>query len=395
MYDFSTKISRKGTGSFKWDFMYATNPNVAEGVVPLSVADMEFKKPPELVNGLKKYLDEIILGYTGPTDEYKKTVKQWMKEKHNWEIETDWIINTAGVVPALYNSVREFTEPGDGVIILTPVYYPFFNAIREQGRKVVECELIETNGYYTIDFEKLEKLSKDKANKVFLLCSPHNPVGRVWKKEELNKIKEIVLNSELLLWSDEIHFDLIMPGYEHTVLQSIDEKLADRMITFTAPSKTFNIAGMGLSNIIIKNPEIRERFKKARDIAGCGPFTTLGYKACEICYKECGNWLDECIKVVDTNQRFVKDFFEANHPEIKAPLIEGTYLQWMDFRALKMEHKALEEFMTQKAQVFLDEGYIFGKGGEGFERINLAAPTSVIKENLERLSLALKGLPKT
>ena len=392
IYDFTTKISRKNLGSLKWDLMYSQNPEVGNEVVPLSVADMEFKNPPELIEGLKKYLDETVLGYTGPTEEYKKTVKKWMKDRHQWDIETDWIINTAGVVPAVFNAVREFTKPGDGVIIITPVYYPFFMAIKNQERKIIECELLEKDGYYTIDFEKLEKLSKDKNNKALLFCSPHNPVGRVWKKDELQKIKDIVLKSDLMLWSDEIHFDLIMPGYEHTVFQSIDEELADKTITFTAPSKTFNIAGMGMSNIIIKNPDIRERFTKSRDITSGMPFTTLGYKACEICYKECGKWLDDCIKVIDKNQRIVKDFFEVNYPEIKAPLIEGTYLQWIDFRALKMDHKAMEEFMIHKAQIFFDEGYIFGDGGIGFERINLAAPSSVIQESLERLSKALKDL---
>ncbi len=391
-YDFTTKISRANTGSLKWDAMYSINPSVDKSVVPLSTADMEFKNPPELIAGLKKYLDEAVLGYTGPTEEYKKTVQEWMRDRHNWNIETDWIVNTSGVVPALYNAVKEFTQPGDGVIIFTPVYYPFFSAINRQGRKVVECELSETDGYYTIDFDKLKKLCTDKNNKVLLICSPHNPVGRVWKKEELQHIKDIALNSKVSVWSDEIHFDIIMPGYKHTVLQSLDEKLADRMITFTAPSKTFNTAGLGISNIIIKNPEMRARFKKAQEEGIGTPFTALGYKACEICYKECGKWLEKCITVIDKNQRAVKDFFETRRPEIKAPLIEGTYLQWLDFRALKMEAEALENFMTQKAHIFFNEGYIFGNGGKGFERINLAAPVSVILEMLERLDKVLDGV---
>ncbi|WP_038106807.1 PatB family C-S lyase [Treponema pedis] len=390
MYDFTTKISRKNTGSLKWDLMYSVNSDIGDEIVPLSVADMEFKNPPELIAGLKKALDETVLGYTGPTEEYKKTVKNWMRERHNWEIETDWIVPVSGVVPALYNAVREFTKPGEGVIIITPVYYPFFKAVNLQNRKIAECGLSEKNGNYTIDFDKLENLSKDKNNKALLFCSPHNPVGRVWKKEELQRVKDIILNSDLLLFSDEIHFDLIMPGYKHTVFQSLDTRLADRTVTFTAPSKTFNIAGMGISNIIIKNPDMRERFIKARDISSGMPTTPLGYKACEICYKECAKWLDECIKIIDKNQRNVKEFFEKEYPEIKAPLIEGTYLQWLDFRALKMDYKDLENFMIYKAQVFFDEGYIFGDGGKGFERINLAAPSSVISESLERLIGALK-----
>ncbi|MEL3900034.1 MalY/PatB family protein [Treponema phagedenis] len=393
-YDFTTKVNRKGQGSYKWQDMYKKNPNVSEGVVPLSVADMEFLTQPELKAGLKKTIDEMILGYTGPTSEYKTAVISWMQRRHNFHIEADWIVNTAGVVPAVFTGIREFTNEGDGVIIMSPVYYPFYNAIKLQNRNIVDCPLIEKDGYYTIDYKLFDELARNPKNKILLFCSPHNPVGRVWKKEELEKLSDLIIKNDLLLLSDEIHFDLVMPNYKHTVFQTLSDDLAEKTLTFTAPSKTFNIAGMGLSNAIIKNKELRTRFIAALDTISASPMTALGFKACEIVYNECEQWLEECLKVIDTNQRLLHTWFKANHPAIKAPLIEGTYLQWVDFRALGLDNESLENFMIHEAELFLDEGYIFGKNGSGFERFNLAAPTKILEEALDRLDRALKKLGK-
>lgn len=389
-YDFTTRVNRQGQGSYKWEDMYAKKENISAGVVPLSVADMEFKNAPEIIEGLKSYLDEVVLGYTMPTKQYNDAVVGWMKRRHNFHIEPEWIVNTAGVVPAFFNAIRSFTNEGDGVIIMSPVYYPFYNAIEKQNRKIVDCPLLEKDGYYTIDYDKFETLAKEASNKILLFCSPHNPVGRVWKKEELQRLAEIILANDLLLLSDEIHFDLIMPGYEQVVFQTISEELAEKTITFTAPSKTFNLAGMGMSNTIIKNEELRKVFKEGIDEISAMPTTALGYKSCEIAYNECEEWLDECIQVIDKNQRVMKAFFEEKYPQIKCPLIEGTYLQWVDFNALGMTPEEQETFMTQEAELFLDEGYIFGDGGKGYERFNLAAPTEVIEEALARLDKALQ-----
>lgn len=391
-YDFTAKLNRAGSGSRKWDAMYAVNPQTAPGVVPLSVADMEFKMPPELTEGLKQYLDTAALGYTEETPAYLEAVQRWMLKRHKWHINPEWIVPTAGVVPAIFSAVRAFTEPGDGVIILTPVYHPFFKAVHLQGRTPALCSLQEHDGHYTIDFEKLARLAADPHNKALLFCSPHNPVGRVWTKEELQKVQDIVLQHNLYLFSDEIHFDIIMPGYEHTVFQSLSDELAERTVTFTAPSKTFNIAGLGISNIVITNEKMRKRFLEEQERGSGSLFTALSYKACEICYTQCSAWLDALLSVIDSNQRLAQRFFQEHHPEIKAPLIEGTYLQWLDFRSLGMDHHTLERFMTQTAQVFFNEGYIFGEEGRGFERMNLAAPASVLTETLERLSGALAQL---
>lgn len=393
-YDFKTRVNRKGQGSLKWKDMYEKKRDVSEGVVPLSVADMEFKHPEELIAGLKEHIENTVLGYTGPTDEFKQSVVNWMQRRHNFKIEKDWIVNTSGVVPAFFNAIREFTKEGDAVIIMSPVYYPFYNAIKLQNREIVDCPLVEKDGYYTINYELFDELSKNSKNKILLFCSPHNPVGRVWKKEELEKLADIIKKNDVLLLSDEIHFDLIMPGYEHTVFQTIDEEMAERTITFTAPSKSFNIAGMGMSNIIIKNKDLRERFIKALESISAIPTTAVGYKACQIAYDKCEQWLDECIDVIDGNQRLVNSFFEKRFNNIKAPLIEGTYLQWVDFRSLGFDKEKLEKFMIEEAELFLDEGYIFGKNGEGYERFNLAVPTEVLEEALERLDKALNRLKK-
>lgn len=390
-YDFETLVNRKHQGSEKWEFMYALKKDVPSDIVPLSVADMEFKNPPEIIEGLKSYLDEVILGYTMPTDDFYNSVISWMKRRHNFEVKKEWIVNTSGVVPAIFNGIRKFSNEGDGVIIMSPVYYPFYDAIRLQNRKIVDCPLIEKDGYYTINYELFDKLSSDKNNKILLFCSPHNPVGRVWKREELNKLKDTIIKNDLILLSDEIHFDIIMPGYEHTVFQTIDEELSNRTITFTSQSKTFNLAGMGLSNIIIKNDELRKIFKKGLEEISHSVFTTLGYKACEIGYNKSEEWLEEFLKVIDRNQKYVNEYFKTHHKDIKANLIEGTYLQWIDFRNLGLDKNELEKFMI-KNNLFLDEGYIFGDKGIGFERINLAVPFDVLKSALERLSEGLKKL---
>ena len=388
-YDFQTVTNRRYTGSMKWDQMLFDNPKLGEDIVPLSVADMEFVNPPEVKRGLKDYIDHMILGYTGPTDSYYDAVIHWMDRRHNYKIEKEWVLQTPGVVNAFFNAVRQFTEEGDGVIVMGPVYYPFYLSAERNNRRIVNCPLIETEGYYRMDYEKIKEAASKEENKILLFCSPHNPVGRVWKKEELEKLAEIILKNDLIVVSDEIHNDLIMPGYEHTVFQNVDSRIQDRIITCTAPSKTFNLAGLGISNIIIPDKDLRERF--AEGLLKQGTFNTMmGYKACEIVYNECEEWLDQCIEAVDKNQKLVKKFFEENFPEIKAPLIEGTYLQWVDFRSLGLSKEELEALMKVEAQLYLDEGYIFGEEGIGFERINLACPKKVIEDALERLRKALE-----
>lgn len=391
-YDFETLLSRKNQGSYKWEQMYGWNPNVGEDVVPLSVADMEIKTAPEIIEGLKDFLDNAILGYTGPYASFIQAVKTWCETHYGYTFEKEWLINTPGVVNAFYGAVNAFTEEEDSVIIFRPVYYPFSMAIEENKRNLVNCPLIEKDRYYSIDFEKFEELSKDPKVKLLIFCNPHNPVGRVWTKEELTKVAEICIKNNIIIVSDEIHCDLIMPGNKFTSMMTIKNGIEDRLITCFAPSKTFNLAGLATSNIIVPNKELREKYFKTLSIMKNTQVNILGYKACEIAYNQCDEWLKELLQVLDNNQKIVKNFFEENFPKIKAPLIEGTYLMWVNFKALGLSNEELEKFMHMEAEFFTDEGYIFGDEGNGYERINLAAPTHVIEKALARLGYALKKI---
>ncbi|AZP03972.1 MalY/PatB family protein [Jeotgalibaca ciconiae] len=389
-YDFTTLVDRKNTGSAKWEQMADWNSKVAPDTVPLSIADMELKNPPEIIEGLKEYLDETILGYTLPYPSFYKAVVNWQKKRHNWTIEPEWIINTQGVVAAFYAAIRAFSNKGDGIIVFRPVYYPFLQAIEDNERTEVNVPLIETDGHYTIDFDAFEEVAAKAENKILIFCSPHNPVGRVWTKEELQKLAEIIIQHDLLLISDEIWYDFIMPGHTHTVTTTAHPQLKKQTITCTAPSKSFNLAGLGLSNIIIEDPKIRERFRSEIEKVRGDMINIFGFKACEIAYTKSEAWLDELLTLIKNNHQVVHDFFQEKFPKIKAPFPEGTYLQWLDFRALALSDEELEQFLHQEAEFFTDEGYIFGEEGSGFERINVALPTDVLKTQLYKLEAALK-----
>jgi putative C-S lyase len=386
-YDFETVVKRKNVGSFKWDQIEKLNPDIGDDVVPLSVADMEFKNAPEIIEGLKSYLDNSVLGYTGATEAYYDSVIRWMDRKHGFCPKKEWFVETAGVVPGLGQMVPAFTEPEDAVLIMTPVYYPFRMVVEKSGRKLVTSELVINGNTYDIDFDDFEAKAKDPDVKLFILCSPHNPIGRVWTKEELEKIAEICLGNGVFILSDEIHFDLIMPGFEHVSMGTFKEEYLNNCAICTAPSKTFNLAGFQTSNIFIPNKEMREKIESAK---GYHSLNILGYKACEIAYNHCEKWLDELLTVIYDNKNYVEDFMEKNLPEIKVYELQGTYLQWLDFNALGMDYNQLGTFMHHKAQLFMDEGYIFGDGGRGFERINLACPKWVIKNSMDRLLQAIK-----
>ena len=389
-YDFKTLVSRKTVGSSKWDSMVKNNGNISYDIVPFSVADMEFINAPEIKEGLKKYIDSTILGYTGATENYYKSICNWMERRHNWKINKEWIVEFEGVVPAIHTIVQAITNEGDGVMVMTPVYYPFYKSIRNHNRKIIETELKLDNNKYEINFEDLLEKAKNPNTKMLILCNPHNPVGRVWSEKELRKIGKICIDNNIIVVSDEIHFDLIMPGYKHTVFANICDEFKEISITCTAPSKTFNLAGLQTSNIVIANSKMREKVRTFHEKNGHFSLNILGYKACEIAYNECEEWLNELIGILETNKKLVEDFIETNIPEVKVIPLEGTYLQWLDFRALEIDHKNLEKFMQNEALLFLDEGYIFGIGGQGFERINLACPTSVLESALNRLLDAVK-----
>ena len=294
------------------------------------------------------------------------------------------------MVPALFASVAEFTKPDESVILFTPVYRPFYMAVEENNRALVECPLILSEGpHYDIDFDLFEKLATEPKNTMVILCSPHNPSGRVWTKEELTRIAEIAVKHNLIVVADEIHHDLIMPGSTHTVFETISDEVAARTITCTSPSKSFNLAGTQFSNIIVSNPELRGRLEKRlqdRETTSCNP---ISFKACELAYSKGGAWLDSCIKAVDANQRLLLDFFATKHPRVKLEPITGTYLQWLDFRDLGLAPEELDHLLQFEAQVFFTDGVFFGEAAQGFKRWNLAAPRIEIEEALDRLDVAL------
>lgn len=392
IYDFESKVERPE--SIKWANMRKACPEAEGDVIPLSTADMEFKMAPEIVQGLQEYLDHAVLGYSKPSDDYWQAVMEWMDERHGFQFDPSWTSIVSGVVPALYQAVKSFSAPGDSVVVMSPVYFPFYSAIERSGRKIVNCPLKLQGDRYVMDLELLSELTAGRDNKLVLFCSPHNPVGRVWELGELEALAEIVIRNELIIVSDEIHHDIIMPGYKHIVLQTLSEELAERVITCTAPTKTFNLAGLAISNIIIKNPELREKYCATLANSGFHGSTILSYKGCELAYSKCGAWLNELMQVITENEKVARDFFAERCPEVWIAPLEGTYLLWLDFNCLGMTGKELSEFMIKEAKFIANDGFIFGESGQGFIRINLALPTEALTIQLQRLYRAMtrKGL---
>lgn len=394
-YDFNTVINRREDGSSKWGYMedkikLTDKKEIPTDIVPLSVADMELKNPPEITEGLKKYLDNHILGYTNPSKEYLNSVCRWMLEKHSWKVAPEQIITSPGVVTALYMAISAFCEKGDGVMIFSPVYYPFYSVIEQNDCEVTDCPLINENGRYYIDFELFEKLAAEKKNTMLLFCSPHNPVSRVWTKAELEKVGKICKKHNVRIISDEIHFDLIMPGYEHTIFANAVD-FGDEIITCTAPSKTFNLASMQTSNIVVPNESDRKKLKAMMDKRAIFHQNALGFEACRLAYTECDAWMDEMLELIWGNYEFAKSYIEEHLPKIKVTPLEGTYLLWLDCREITTDKDKLELAMLNN-YLFFDEGYIFGDGGIGFERINLACPKHVIEAAMHRLEKAISKI---
>lgn len=386
-YDFTSIPDRRGCGSNKWN----SAKNASTENVPLSVADMEFYPAPPIVEAIKKTAETSVLGYTSPTDEYFDAVISWMNRRHNFDVKKEWIINTPGVVNALGIIIQAATNPGDSIVILTPVYYPFDMAVLTKSRKIIYSELIDNNGRYEIDYADLEK--KCKKAKALLFCNPHNPVGRVWTEDELKKVAEICCRNNVFIIDDEIHNDLIMPGYEHTVMAKVGDYVLDNIAICTAPSKTFNLAGIQCSNIIIPNKKIRTKAYACQVINLNTGLNIFAYPACIAAYNECEEWLDELLTVIHENAVLVENFMAENFPEIRVYPLEGTYLQWIDMRNLGMTYVELRE-MLEDAGIYLDYGEMFGPLGRGFQRINLACAKVTIEKALIRFKKAVENVRK-
>ena len=386
--DLDQLINRKGTGSVKWDDM----PGGDSGdTLPLWVADMDFRCAPAIVQALQKRVEHGIFGYSMyDTPECKGAIQHWFQKRFQWQVNPKEIFFSPGVVPAVAFLLNILSQEGDGVVIQCPVYYPFMKKIETNGRKVVDNPLQYKDGVYTMDFEDLDRKLADPNNKGMILCSPHNPVGRVWTPEELRKVVDIAKKYDKWIISDEIHFDLVRKGIQHHPLLTIAPEYKDRIVVCTAPSKTFNLAGMQLSNIVIPNEEYQKKWLELVDerfsVASANPF---GVTALIAAYEESEDWLNQVNEYIDGNMAFAQKFFKEHLPKAHMADPQGTYLIWVDLRAYCEDGAKLEDLMLHQAKVALDEGYIFGQAGAGFERINAACPRSTLEACLNRMKEAL------
>ena len=387
-WSFDEVIDRSDSQSVKWD-------TYDKELLPLWVADMDFRAPEPIINAIIERAKHGVFGYSYFYSAYYNAVLGWFKRHYNWEINREWLSFTPGVIPAINIALQAYTNPGDKIIVQNPVYYPFFGAIKNSGRQILFNPLISSNGRFQMNYNDLKQKIKDPRVKILILCSPHNPIGRVWTKVELIQLGEICIENEIIVLSDEIHCDLIYPGYKHKNFASICEDFALNSITCTSMSKTFNLAGLQLSNIIIPNQKLRNRFRNTLESLflpeelGYLP-NTLSLVAFTAAYEECDAWLSSLIQYLHENLEFLKLFLRENIPQIEVNEPEGTYLVWLDFRKLGMVYEQLEKFLHQKAKVALDDGSQFGKGGEGFQRINIACPRSILEEALKRIHRAVK-----
>ena len=416
IYNFDNITNRKGTNCLKYDF--AVERGKPADVLPLWVADMDFPVSEEISKSLHAAVEHGIYGYTQPKDAYYNAVMNWMERKHNWKTKREWIVKTPGVVFALGAAVKAFTDPGDAILIQNPVYYPFTNIIRDNNRKVVDNTLVyhpvtertvvpvttddaseqqinnvgTVSPAYQIDFEDFERKIEQEHVKLFILCNPHNPVGRVWTVEELQKLGEICLRHHVIVVSDEIHNDFVYPGYEHTVFANVDPRFAEFTLTCTAPSKTFNLAGLQISNIFIPNENLRKAFKTEIDRTGYDEPNALGVVACEAAYRAGEDWLDQLKAYLLKNLNFLRDFLQEKLPQIHLVEPEGTYLVWLDCSELVITGKELDQFIVDKAGLWLDGGSMFGPSGAAFQRVNIACPQATLELALNKLKEAVDNL---
>ena len=388
-YDFETIFDRTSKNSTKWSTMKSRKGS--NDLIPLWIADMDFPAPPEVVEAIKERAAHQIYGYTVPTEGYYNGLINWMDRRHGWSgIMKDWIIYTPGVVSGFTIAIQAYSQPGDKVVIQPPVYHPFKRQILGTGRQVVENPLKIVDGYYEMDLEDLAK-KIDERTKMILLCSPHNPVSRVWKRDELEKLVEICEEKNILIISDEIHNDLILGEIKHTPTAIISEEAMKSTVTLVAPSKTFNLAGLINANAIIPNKKLREAFK-GQTSKGAGHRNIFGMVAQDAAYNKGEAWLEELLTYLRGNLKYLEEFITEKIPGLKLYPLEGTYLAWVDCTSLGMNDEELNEFMLKKAKLWLDEGIRFGTGGSLFMRINLATPRSLLKQALENLEKAVKEL---
>ena len=383
-------VERKGTYSLKWDALDKRFGNA--NLTSMWVADMEIKAPKEVIEALKERCEHGVFGYSYVSDEYYNSVIKWLKEKHNYEIKKEWLRFTNGVVTAIYCFVNIFTKVDDAILILTPVYYPFHNAVKDNNRKLITCDLKNTDGYFTIDYEEVEKKIVENKVKLFIQCSPHNPAGRVWKEEELAKILEICKKYNVLVISDEIHQDITMKGYKHIPSAIVaNGKYADNLITVSAASKTFNLAGLIHSNIIISNDKLRKKYDEEIKKINQTEINILGMLATQVAYEKGSEWLENVKEIIEDNFNYLKTELNKHIPEITITNLEGTYLVFLDLRKIIPIDK-VKEFIQDKCNLAIDFGEWFGASFKGFIRINLATDPEIVKKAVESIIFEYKKL---
>jgi cystathionine beta-lyase len=385
-YNFDEVIDRKNTNSIKYD--YAAKMGMPEDVIPMWVADMDFKSPPAVSEAIIKVGQYGIFGYSDYTDKYFDVVYSWFQNRFGWKTEYEWLEKTPGVVFAISSAIRALTEPGDGILIQRPVYHPFTNLVNANKRKLVINPLVYNNGSYSIDFDDFEAKIVENSVKLFLLCSPHNPISRVWTKDELIRMGDICIRQNVIVVSDEIHCDFVYSGNKHHIFASLKDEFLDNSITCTSPSKTFNIAGLQVANTFIPNEKIRKKFRNEMKRIGYSEINMAAAAACQAAYSYGNEWLDQLNCYLEENMNLVKSFLVEEMPKVQLTDPEGTYLLWLDFRKYNLTEDELEHIIINKAKVWLNKGSIFGSEGRGFQRMNIALPRSVLRKALKQLTQA-------
>lgn len=387
-YNFDEAIDRCNTSSLKWDFCEKYLD--ADDVLPMWVADMDFQAPQPVIEAVKKRAEHGIYGYAEESRSFYEAAAGWLKRRHNWPVRTEWLQFCPGIVPAIHLLVQTFTRPGDQVIVQTPVYYPFFGAIKTAGCQILKNPLKLENGCYSMDFDDLEK--KAPQARMLILCSPHNPGGILWSREDLTRLGEICLKNNLLVISDEIHADLVLYQQKHFPFASLSEDLAMNSITTVAPSKTFNLAGLQASYVITPNPDLATDYRTALEKAAIARPNLFAIAASEAAYNYGDEWLDQLLAYLEASHRFVENFIEKEIPKLEVIKAQASYLAWIDCRQLGLTPEELKSFMLNKAGLGLNQGYIFGEGGEGFVRMNLGCPRALITRALEKLRDAVNSI---
>jgi len=388
-WNFDDVPQREGTNSIKFDLRKETFG--APDVIPMWVADMDFRTPEFIISALENRLKHEILGYSFRSQSYFSSIINWLKNRHGWQVEKEWICFSPGIVPALNFCTLAFTETGDSIILQPPVYHPFYPAVESHGRKIIHNRLTENAGNWEMDFESLKSCAAQKPPMI-MISNPHNPIGRAWTREELSRLVEICLDNKILILSDEIHCDLVMPDFKHTAVASISPEASDITITCVAPSKTFNLAGLSTSSVIISNPQLRKKFQAFTENLHVGGGNIFGTIASEAAYTNGSEWLDELLAYLDSNSRYVTEYCANYIPHIDPVRLEATYLLWLDCRKMGMTGKELHEFFVFKAGVGMNEGSTFGPGGEGFMRMNIACPRKTLVQAMEKIEAAVNSI---